>query len=142
MKVVQGLRRKKLGSSDIYVSEMGLGTQRASRGEGRTDLGCSGWGSADFNAPDEALCHKMMDRAILDGGVNLVDTAEQYPIPSDALRPEGATEEIIGRWVQKDRSRREKIVIATKITGGLNVNAQNIREDLATRRERERWKLG
>ena len=27
--MVQGLRRKKLGSSDIYVSEMGLGTQRA-----------------------------------------------------------------------------------------------------------------
>ena len=62
--------------------------------------------------------------------MNLVDTAEQYPIPSDALRPEGATEEIIGKWVAKDRSRREKIVIATKITGGLNVNAQNIREDL------------
>jgi len=32
----------------------------------------SGWGSADFNAPDEALCHQMMDRAILEGGVNLV----------------------------------------------------------------------
>lgn len=31
-----------------------------------------GWGSADFNAPDEALCHQMMDRAILEGGVNLV----------------------------------------------------------------------
>ena len=35
-----------------------------------------GWGSSDFNAPDEALCHSMMDRAILDGGVNLVALAE------------------------------------------------------------------
>lgn len=72
----------------------------------------------------------MMDRAILEGGVNLVDTAEQYPIPSDALKPEGLTEEIIGKWVAKDKTRRDKIVVATKITGGLNVNAQNIREDL------------
>ena len=59
-----------------------------------------------------------------------VDTAEQYPIPSDALKPEGLTEEIIGKWVAKDKTRRDKIVVATKITGGLNVNAQNIREDL------------
>ena len=28
VQVVQGIRRKKLGFSDIYVSEMGLGTQR------------------------------------------------------------------------------------------------------------------
>ena len=34
-----------------------------------------------------------------------VDTAEQYPIPSDALKPEGFTEEIIGRWVAKDKTR-------------------------------------
>ena len=51
------------------------------------------------------------------GGVNLVDTAEQYPIPSDAVRPEGLTEEIIGRWLAKDKSRRKELVIATKITG-------------------------
>ena len=29
MKVVAGIRQKKLGFSDIYVSEMGLGTQRS-----------------------------------------------------------------------------------------------------------------
>jgi aryl-alcohol dehydrogenase-like predicted oxidoreductase len=46
------------------------------------------------------------------------------------LKPEGLTEEIIGKWVAKDKTRRDKIVVATKITGGLNVNAQNIREDL------------
>ena len=72
--VVDGIRQKRLGGGDIIVSEMGLGTQR--------------WASADFNAPDEALCHKFMDRAILESGVNLIDTAEQYPIPSDFRRPE------------------------------------------------------
>jgi aryl-alcohol dehydrogenase-like predicted oxidoreductase len=94
---------------------MGLGTQR--------------WGSADFNAPDEALCHKMMDRAILEGGINLIDTAEQYPIPSDWTRPEGSTESIIGSWLKKDKTRRDKVVIASKITGGRNVNAKNIIAD-------------
>eukprot|EP00930_Biecheleria_cincta_P005541 TRINITY_DN106472_c0_g1_i1.p1 TRINITY_DN106472_c0_g1~~TRINITY_DN106472_c0_g1_i1.p1 ORF type:complete len:559 (+),score=76.87 TRINITY_DN106472_c0_g1_i1:24-1679(+) len=116
VRTVNGIRHRQLGSTDIAVSEVGLGTQR--------------WGSADFNAPDEKMCFKFMDKAILEGGVNLVDTAEQYPIPSDPLKPEGLTEEIIGRWIAQDRSRRDKIVIATKITGGLNVNKTNIRRDL------------
>ncbi|CAK0846358.1 unnamed protein product [Prorocentrum cordatum] len=76
------------------------------------------------------MCHRIMDRAILEGGVNLVDTAEQYPIPSDALNPEGRTEEILGRWMAQDRTRREKVAVATKITGGLNVNSKNLRQDL------------
>ena len=74
--------------------------------------------------------HLSFSAVAQEGGVNLVDTAEQYPIPSDALRPEGLTEEIIGKWVAKDKTRRDKIVVSTKITGGLNVNAQNIRDDL------------
>ena len=82
VRVVDGIRQKRLGGTDIIVSEMGLGTQR--------------WGSADFNGPDEALCHQLLDRAVLRSGINLVDTAEQYPIPSDRGRPEGDTERIIG----------------------------------------------
>ena len=61
--VVEGIRQKRLGDSGLVVSEIGLGTQR--------------WGSADFNAPDEEECFKLMDRAILQGGINLIDTAEQ-----------------------------------------------------------------
>ena len=49
-----------------------------------------------------------MDRAILGSGVNLIDTAEQYPIPSDDLtgRFEGYTEQIIGKWLAKDKVQR------------------------------------
>ena len=92
--VVDGIRQKRLGGSGIIVSEVGLGTQR--------------WGSTDFNAPDMAACHALMDRAILDSGVNLIDTAEQYPIPSDDLtgRFEGYTEQIIGKWLAKDKVQR------------------------------------
>jgi len=115
VKTVEGIRQKRLGGGDIIVSEIGLGTQR--------------WGSADFNAPDEAKCHKLMDRAILGSGVNLIDTAEQYPIPSTRDKPEGDTERIIGSWLAKDRARRSKVVIASKITGGRNVNARNIIAD-------------
>ena len=116
VRTVNGIRHKRLGAGDIIVSEVGLGTQR--------------WGSSDFNGPDEELCHKFMDRAVLDGGVNLIDTAEQYPIPSDRQRPEGDTERIIGRWMAKDKGRRQKVVLASKITGGQNVNAKNIKRDL------------
>ena len=69
---VNGIRRKRLGGSDIVVSEVGLGTQR--------------WGGADFNSPDRELCHKLLDRGVLEGGINLIDTAEQVwrPRPSIA----------------------------------------------------------
>ena len=122
VRVVDGIRQKRLGSTDIVVSEMGLGTQR--------------WGSADFNGPDEALCHQLLDRAVLRSGVNLLDTAEQYPIPSDRGRPEGSTERIIGRWIKKEAGRRQKLVIASKITGGRNINRRTIEADLQASLER------
>ena len=62
-------------------------------------------------------------------GINLLDTAEQYPIPSSAKNPEGATEALIGKWLSKHPQRRKDIVIATKITGGRNVNKENIVKD-------------
>ena len=51
VKIVNGMKHKRLGNSDIFVSEMGLGTQR--------------WVSTDFNAPDQELCYEFMDEAIL-----------------------------------------------------------------------------
>ena len=79
--------------------------------------------SADFNAPNKEQIYEFMDTAILKHGVNLIDTAEQYPIPSDGKRAnEGDSERVIGEWM-KDRGLvkgegRKKVVIASKITGG------------------------
>ena len=112
---VNGIRRKRLGNSDLFVSELALGTQR--------------WGGSDFNSPDADLCHALLDRGVLEGGINLIDTAEQYPIPSDGRRPEGRTEEIIGSWLAKGPGRRNKVVLASKITGGGNVDARSIKAD-------------
>lgn len=112
--VVNGIRRRRLGSTGMAVSELALGTQR--------------WGGEDFNSPDEELCHALLDKGV-GAGLNLVDTAEQYPIPSSREKPEGRTEEIIGNWLRKEPGRREKILIASKITGGANVTKRNILAD-------------
>jgi aryl-alcohol dehydrogenase-like predicted oxidoreductase len=62
-------------------------------------------GSMTFGAEaDEAASHAMLDR-YLEAGGNFVDTADVYA--------EGASEEIIGRWLQKS-GRRDEIVLATK----------------------------
>jgi aryl-alcohol dehydrogenase-like predicted oxidoreductase len=76
-----------------------------------------------------------MDKAILNCGVNLIDTAEQYPIPSDGKKGvfEGDTERQIGEWMASRKvnkgEARNRVVIATKITGGRNINPTNIRKD-------------
>ena len=116
VKVVQGMKHRRLGGSDIVVSELGLGTQR--------------WVSTDFNAPSKELCYEFLDEAILKRGVNLIDTAEQYPIPSDGrTAQEGDTESVIGSWMKARQVPRKDVVIATKITGGRNITPKNIRND-------------
>jgi len=120
VKSVNGMRQRRLGGSDIVVSELGLGTQR--------------WISSDFNAPNKDEVFEFMDKAILKSGVNLIDTAEQYPIPSDGKSAnEGDSERAIGEWMKSRNlhkgDARSKVVIATKITGGRNVTPKNIRKD-------------
>jgi len=88
---------RKLGDSDVQVSLIGLGTMT--------------WG--EQNTEQEA--HAQIDYA-LDQGVNLIDTAEMYPVPPRA-ETQGSTERYIGTWLARHKSAREKIVLATKIAG-------------------------
>jgi aryl-alcohol dehydrogenase-like predicted oxidoreductase len=62
----------------------------------------------------EADAHQQLDYAV-SAGINLIDTAEMYPVPP---RPEtqGLTESYIGSWL-KARGNREKIVLASKVSG-------------------------
>lgn len=62
----------------------------------------------------EAEGHEQMDYA-LSKGVNFFDTAELYSVPARA-ETYGATEKIIGTWLQKTGN-RDKVVIASKIAG-------------------------
>lgn len=65
---------------------------------------------------DEAASFKIMDAA-LDTGINFFDTADVYggPQKPDMEKGYGTSEEIIGNWLAQDTSRRNKIVLATKV---------------------------
>ena len=62
----------------------------------------------------EAEAFVQMDCAI-DHGVNLIDTAEMYPVPPQK-KTFTRTEQIIGNWIQ-NRKCRQNIVLATKVVG-------------------------
>ncbi len=55
---------------------------------------------------------KIMSRA-LELGINFFDTANVYGWEKGV----GVTEQIIGKWLSEDKSRRDKIVLATKVYG-------------------------
>ena len=90
------MEQRRLGRTDVFVSSLSLGTMTF--GEQNT----------------EAEGHTQLDHA-LDRGVNLIDTAELYPIPPRA-ETQGRTDEIIGTWM-KARGNRDKVVLASKVVG-------------------------
>jgi aryl-alcohol dehydrogenase-like predicted oxidoreductase len=63
----------------------------------------------------QADAHAILDRAI-ERGINFVDTAEMYAVPSRA-QTYGATEPIIGHWLAQRPGMRQRIVLASKVAG-------------------------
>ena len=90
------MQYRKLGPSDLDVSAIGLGTMT--------------WGLQN----NQEQGFEQMDYA-LEQGINFFDTAEMYAIPPSE-QTYGTTETIIGNWFAS-RATREKIILATKITG-------------------------
>lgn len=91
------MRYRELGTSGLTVSEICLGSMT--------------WGEQNT----EGEGHAQIDRA-LDAGVNFIDTAEMYAVPSRA-ETYGRTEEIIGSWLAKT-GKRQDIVLASKVASG------------------------
>lgn len=89
------MQYKQLGESDLKVSEICLGTMTYGQ----------------QNIIEEA--HKQLDYAIANG-VNFIDTAEMYPVPTRA-ETYGSTEAYIGEWLKHQQ--RDQLIIATKIAG-------------------------
>jgi aryl-alcohol dehydrogenase-like predicted oxidoreductase len=86
---------------------------------GRTGLKVSrvALGTMNFGElTDEVASFKIMDEALA-AGINLFDTADVYggPQSPDMEKGFGTSEEIIGRWLAQDSSRRDRIVLATKV---------------------------
>ena len=109
------MQYRKLGNSDISVSEICLGSMT--------------WGTQN----SEAEGHAQIDYA-LDHGVNFIDTAELYPSNPMSAETVGRTEEIIGSWI-KASGRRDDVIIASKVAGeghsylqnGIDISPQKIR---------------
>ena len=88
------LKRRRLGRTNLDVSEVSLGTVEIG-----TDYGIPGPGRELRPREDEAA--RLLHRA-LDLGINFIDTARAY----------GDAEEIIGRTL---RSRRREFILASKV---------------------------
>ncbi|MEL5384365.1 NADP(H)-dependent aldo-keto reductase [Serratia ureilytica] len=98
-----------------------------------------GLGTMTFDEQNsEADAHAQLDYALA-AGVNLIDTAELYPVPP---RPEtqGLTESYIGSWI-KARGNREKIVLASKVSGPVRGTDSSIRPQQALDRKNIRAAL-
>lgn len=83
---------RRLGRTALQVSELCLGTMNF----------------GPRTSQDESFA--ILDDAI-EAGINFVDTANQY----GGSLGVGATETIVGKWLAADPSRREKLVLATKV---------------------------
>lgn len=90
------MQQRRLGRTDLHVSKICLGTMT--------------WGQQ--NTEEEGFAQ--MDLAF-ERGVNFMDTAEMYPIPPKR-ETQGATESIIGNWMQA-RGKRDRVILATKVIG-------------------------
>ena len=102
------MRYRKLGRTGLKVSELCLGTMTF------------GW------SVEEDESHAIMSKA-LEHGINFFDTADVYSRWSEKSYA-GKTEEIMGRWFASDKSRRDRVVLATKVRGmmGDGVNDQGL----------------
>ncbi len=90
---------KFLGRTGLKVSELCLGTM-------------------NFGPyANEADSFTIMNRAV-ELGVNFFDTANVYGAMWDAGGV-GNTEKILGNWFKEDKTRRDKIVLATKVYGSM-----------------------
>lgn len=91
----ESLQYKKLGDSDLLVSEVTLGTMT--------------WG----NQNTEGEAHLQLSFAF-DNGVNMLDTAEMYPVPP-RKEHQGQTDRFISSWLKSQK--RDKVILATKVSG-------------------------
>ncbi len=89
------------------------------------EISTLGLGTMTFGEQNsEADAHQQLDYAVANG-INLIDVAEMYPVPP---RPEtqGLTETYVGNWLAK-RGNREKLVLASKVSGPARNNDSSIR---------------
>lgn len=85
------MRYTKLGRTNLSVSQITLGTM-----------------TFGVTTPEKEA-HRILDCAV-DMGINLIDTSNDYGNPQW-----GTSETIIGNWLAKNPTKRDQIVLATKV---------------------------
>jgi len=93
-----GMDYVKLGSSDLEVSKVCMGTMTF----------------GEQNTIDEGV--EQLNLAFDEFGINFLDTAEIYPVPTKA-DTQGATDQAIAKFLKQDGRKREDVVLATKVAG-------------------------
>ena len=96
------VQHKRLGRSGLKVSPLCLGTMNF----------------GPFTSEPDSFA--MMDKA-LELGIHFFDTADVY----GRKKGEGVTEKIIGRWFAQGGGRRQRVVLATKVYGGMDPQDEN-----------------
>jgi aryl-alcohol dehydrogenase-like predicted oxidoreductase len=91
------MKKITLGTSDLQVTPICLGTMTF----------------GEQVAEKEA--HQILNRS-LELGINFLDTAEMYSVPSKA-ETFGSTETILGNWFATHPGARQKVILATKVAG-------------------------
>ncbi len=88
------MNKRKIGKSELAVAPL--------------SFGCNvfGW------TVDEKMAFKLLDEFV-DAGLNLIDTADVYPVWHPGNKG-GESEAIIGKWL-KQSGKRDRIVLATKV---------------------------
>ncbi len=92
------MQMNRLGRTSLRVSELCLGTM-----------------TFGTQTP-EAEAHAQIDAALA-AGINIIDTAEMYPVNPVRRETVGVSEQIIGTWNAANPGRRGEYVLATKHSG-------------------------
>ncbi len=96
------MENRSLGRSGLKITNLCLGTMTFG------------------NQADKKTSFEIMDKAF-DAGISFIDTADMYPLGSEWSQL-GATEEIVGDWLQ---GKRDRVVLATKCFGAMGPGAND-----------------
>lgn len=100
------VQKRRIGDSELKVAPLALGGN------------VFGW------TADERTSFSILD-AFVDAGGTMIDTADVYSVWVPGHQG-GESESLIGRWLKRDPSKRDKIVIATKVGFNDGLDPQTI----------------
>ena len=92
------MQMNQMGRTGVHISELCLGTMTFG------------------TQTTEAEAHAQIDMALA-AGINILDTAEMYPVTPISPETQGDSERIIGTWNAAHPGRRGEYLLATKIVG-------------------------